>query len=71
MNKKIKKHLISAAVTFGSAFIITIAPLAEDILSGRTEFGSGVLVAAVVGATMAGGRAVLKLLVELSTPKEK
>lgn len=61
MAKKYKRHIISAVVTFLSAFLTTFAFLFEQ---ANGEITRAVVLSAIMGATLAGVRAVVKFLNE-------
>lgn len=64
MNKVIKRHLISAGLTFGGVFIVTFCGL----VSVETfKFSTVALQTVVISAIIAGARAALKVIWEIGT----
>ena len=61
MNKKLKKHLISASITFVSAFLGILAITIQD---PTFSFSKDALGVAITSAFFAGVRALAKVVVE-------
>jgi len=64
MNKNLKRHLVSAGVTFVGTFIVAfIATVtAEDV-----TFSKELIFSALSGAIVTGGRAITKIIYEIGT----
>jgi len=58
MNKDIKRHLISAGVTFLTGFALAILPVIDEITLGAIKDGT------IVGFLFAAVRGGIKLLLE-------
>lgn len=61
MNEYIKRHLISAGITFGSTFLVT---LALAISNTTFTFNKEALISLGVSCIVAGVRGVAKLILE-------
>lgn len=61
MNQNLKRHLISAGITFASTFGLTLALAVQE---NSFTFSREALIALVFSALVAGVRAVAKIAVE-------
>ena len=62
MNKKFKRHIISAGVTFVGTFLMTASVL---IGADGFAFSKASLAAAIIGAVITATRAVTKVIYEI------
>lgn len=64
MSKNLKRHLVSALITFGSTFLVT---LSLSVGADGFTFTQESLVALFISALVAGVRSVAKLIIELNS----
>lgn len=61
---KIKRHILSAVITFASTFLLTFLSLLSTALENPDTIGTTLFFSLLSGATLAGVRALVKVLYE-------